>query len=231
MTFKLGSKVVGVERKNGALHVAIEPAAGGARETIETDIVLSSIGRRPYTEGLGLDKVGLKLDSKGRIPVAHHYATAVPGIYAIGDVIEGPMLAHKAEDEAVAVAEIIAGQAGHVNYEAIPAVVYTHPEVASVGRTEEELKAQGVAYKVGKFLFAANSRARANADTDGFVKVLADAKTDRILGVHMIGPEVALAIEFQAAAEDLARTSHAHPTLSEAIRQACMAVGGWTMQS
>jgi dihydrolipoamide dehydrogenase len=153
-------------------------------------------------------------------------------------VIEGPMLAHKAEDEAVAVAEIIAGQAGHVNYEAIPAVVYTHPEVASVGRTEEELKAQGVAYKVGKFLFAANSRARANADTDGFVKVLADAKTDRILGVHMIGPEVgnmiaeaALAIEFQAAAEDIARTSHAHPTLSEAIRQACMAVGGWTMQS
>jgi dihydrolipoamide dehydrogenase len=162
----------------------------------------------------------------------------VPGIYAIGDVIEGPMLAHKAEDEAVAVAEIIAGQAGHVNYEAIPAVVYTHPEVASVGRTEEELKAAGIAYKSGKFLFAANSRARANGSTEGFVKVLADAKTDRILGVHMIGPEVgnmiaeaALAIEFQAAAEDIARTSHAHPTLSEAVRQACMAVGGWTMQS
>ncbi len=238
MVFKLGMKVVGVERKNGALQVSIEPAAGGARETIETDIVLSSIGRRPYTQGLGLDKVGITLDNRGRIPVDKHYATSVPGIYAIGDVIEGPMLAHKAEDEAVAVAEIIAGQAGHVNYEAIPAVVYTHPEVASVGRTEEELKAQGVAYKVGKFLFAANSRARANADTDGFVKVLADAKTDRILGVHMIGPEVgnmiaeaALAIEFQAAAEDIARTSHAHPTLSEAIRQACMAVGGWTMQS
>jgi dihydrolipoamide dehydrogenase len=238
MTFKLGMKVVGVERKNGALQVSLEPAAGGARETIETDIVLSSIGRRPYTQGLGLDKVGITLDNRGRIPVDKHYATSVPGIYAIGDVIEGPMLAHKAEDEAVAVAEIIAGQAGHVNYEAIPAVVYTHPEVASVGRTEEELKAQGVAYKVGKFLFAANSRARANADTDGFVKVLADAKTDRILGVHMIGPEVgnmiaeaALAIEFQAAAEDIARTSHAHPTLSEAIRQACMAVGGWTMQS
>jgi dihydrolipoamide dehydrogenase len=238
MAFKLGMKVVGVERKNGALQVSLEPAAGGARETIETDIVLSSIGRRPYTQGLGLDKVGLTLDNRGRIPVDKHYATSVPGIYAIGDVIEGPMLAHKAEDEAVAVAEIIAGQAGHVNYEAIPAVVYTHPEVASVGRTEEELKAQGVAYKVGKFLFAANSRARANADTDGFVKVLADAKTDRILGVHMIGPEVgnmiaeaALAIEFQAAAEDIARTSHAHPTLSEAIRQACMAVGGWTMQS
>jgi dihydrolipoamide dehydrogenase len=238
MAFKLGMKVVGVERKNGALQVSLEPAAGGARETIETDIVLSSIGRRPYTQGLGLDKVGITLDNRGRIPVDKHYATSVPGIYAIGDVIEGPMLAHKAEDEAVAVAEIIAGQAGHVNYEAIPAVVYTHPEVASVGRTEEELKAQGVAYKVGKFLFAANSRARANADTDGFVKVLADAKTDRILGVHMIGPEVgnmiaeaALAIEFQAAAEDIARTSHAHPTLSEAIRQACMAVGGWTMQS
>lgn len=238
MAFKLGMKVVGVERKNGALQVSLEPAAGGTRETIETDIVLSSIGRRPYTQGLGLDKVGITLDNRGRIPVNKHYATSVPGIYAIGDVIEGPMLAHKAEDEAVAVAEIIAGQAGHVNYEAIPAVVYTHPEVASVGRTEEELKAQGVAYKVGKFLFAANSRARANADTDGFVKVLADAKTDRILGVHMIGPEVgnmiaeaALAIEFQAAAEDLARTSHAHPTLSEAIRQACMAVGGWTMQS
>jgi len=238
MAFKLGMKVVGVERKNGALQVSLEPAAGGARETIETDIVLSSIGRRPYTQGLGLDKVGITLDNRGRIPVNKHYATSVPGIYAIGDVIEGPMLAHKAEDEAVAVAEIIAGQAGHVNYEAIPAVVYTHPEIASVGRTEEELKAQGVAYKVGKFLFAANSRARANADTDGFVKVLADAKTDRILGVHMIGPEVgnmiaeaALAIEFQAAAEDIARTSHAHPTLSEAIRQACMAVGGWTMQS
>lgn len=238
MAFKLGMKVVGVERKNGALQVSLEPAAGGARETIETDIVLSSIGRRPYTKGLGLEKVGLTLDNRGRIPVDRHYATSVAGIYAIGDVIEGPMLAHKAEDEAVAVAEIIAGQAGHVNYEAIPAVVYTHPEVASVGRTEEELKAQGVVYKVGKFLFAANSRARANADTDGFVKVLADATTDRILGVHMIGPEVgnmiaeaALAIEFQAAAEDLARTSHAHPTLSEAVRQACMAVGGWTMQS
>jgi len=238
MTFKLGMKVVGVERKNGALQVSIEPAAGGARETIETDIVLSSIGRRPYTQGLGLEKVGITPDNRGRIPVDKHYATSVPGIYAIGDVIEGPMLAHKAEDEAVAVAEIIAGQAGHVNYEAIPAVVYTHPEVASVGRTEEELKAQGVAYKVGKFLFAANSRARANADTDGFVKVLADAKSDRILGVHMIGPEVgnmiaeaALAIEFQASAEDIARTSHAHPTLSEAVRQACMAVGGWTMQS
>jgi dihydrolipoamide dehydrogenase len=237
MTFKLGMKVVGVERKSGALHVAIEPAQGGARETIETDIVLSSIGRRPYTEGLGLDKVGLKTDNKGRIPVDKYYATATPGIYAIGDVIEGPMLAHKAEDEAVAVIELIAGQAGHVNYEAIPAVVYTHPEVATVGKTEEELKAANVVYKTGKFPFTANSRARANGTTDGFVKILADAKTDRVLGVHMIGPEVgnmiaeaALAIEFQAAAEDIARTSHAHPTLTEAVRQAAMAVGGWTMQ-
>jgi dihydrolipoamide dehydrogenase len=237
MTFKLGTKVVGVDRKNGALQVSIEPAAGGARETIDTDIVLSSIGRRPYTDGLDLDKVGLKTDNKGRISVDKHYATATPSIYAIGDVIEGPMLAHKAEDEAVAVAEIIAGQAGHVNYEAIPAVVYTHPEVATVGRTEEELKAAGIAYKTGKFPFAANSRARANATTDGFVKILADAKTDRVLGVHMIGPEVgnmiaeaALAIEFQAAAEDIARTSHAHPTLSEAVRQAAQGVGGWTMQ-
>jgi dihydrolipoamide dehydrogenase len=237
MTFKLGSKVVGVERKNGALHVAIEPAAGGAREIIETDIVLSSIGRRPYTEGLGLDKAGLKTDNKGRIPIDKHYATAAKGVYAIGDVVEGPMLAHKAEDEAVAVAEIIAGQAGHVNYDAIPAVVYTAPEVASVGKTEEELKAANLAYKSGKFPFTANARARANASTEGFVKILADAKTDRVLGVHMIGPEVgnmiaeaALAIEFQAAAEDIARTSHAHPTLSEAVRQAAQAVGGWTMQ-
>lgn len=237
MTFKLGMKVVGVERSNGALQVAIEPAAGGARETIETDIVLSSIGRRAYTQGLGLEKVGLAPDNRGRIPVDKHYATSISGIYAIGDVIEGPMLAHKAEDEAVAVAEIIAGQAGHVNYDAIPAVVYTHPEVASVGKTEEELKAAGIVYKVGKFPFAANSRARANAVVDGFVKVLADAKSDRVLGIHMIGPEVgnmiaeaALAMEFQAAAEDIARTSHAHPTLSEAVRQAAMAVGGWTMQ-
>ncbi len=237
MVFKLGAKVVGVDRKNGALQVSIEPAAGGAHEIIETDIVLSSIGRRPYTQGLGLDKVGLTTDNKGRIPVDKNYATATPGIFAIGDVIEGPMLAHKAEDEAVAVAEIIAGQAGHVNYDAIPAVVYTHPEVATVGKTEEELKAAGIAYKIGKFPFAANSRARANATTDGFVKILADAKTDRVLGVHMIGPEVGnmiaeatLAIEFQAAAEDIARTSHAHPTLTEAVRQAAMAVGGWTMQ-
>ena len=239
MAFRLGMKVVGVERKNGALQVAIEPAAGGARETIETDIVLSSIGRRPYTSGLGLDKVGLVPDARGRIPVSGHYETAVKGIFAVGDLIEGPMLAHKAEDEGVAVAEIIAGQAGHVNYEAIPSVVYTHPEVAAVGKTEEELKAAGIAYKSGKFLFAANSRARANGSTEGFVKILAEAgAAGRVLGVHMIGPEVgnmiaeaALAIEFQMSAEDIARTCHPHPTLSEAIRQAAMAVDGWTMQS
>jgi dihydrolipoamide dehydrogenase len=239
MAFRLGMKVVAVERKNGALQVAIEPAAGGARETIETDIVLSSIGRRPYTSGLGLDKVGLAPDARGRVAVNGHYETAVKGIYAIGDVIEGPMLAHKAEDEGVAVAEIIAGQAGHVNYEAIPSVVYTHPEVAAVGKTEEELKAAGIAYKSGKFLFAANSRARANGSTEGFVKILAEAGgAGRVLGDHMIGPEVgnmiaeaALAIEFQMSAEDIARTCHPHPTLSEAIRQAAMAVDGWTMQS
>jgi dihydrolipoamide dehydrogenase len=239
MAFRLGMKVVGVERKAGALQVSIEPAAGGARETIETDIVLSSIGRRPLTAGVGLDKIGLSTDQRGRIPVNAHYETAVKGIYAVGDVIEGPMLAHKAEDEGVAVAEIIAGQAGHVNYEAIPSVVYTHPEVASVGKTEEELKTAGIAYKSGKFLFAANSRARANGSTEGFVKILAEAgNAGRILGVHMIGPEVgnmiaeaALAIEFQMSAEDVARTCHPHPTLSEAIRQAAMAVDGWTMQS
>jgi dihydrolipoamide dehydrogenase len=237
MTFKLSSKVTGVQKKNGALQVIIEPAAGGAAETIETDIVLSSIGRRPYTEGLGLDTLGLKADNRGRIPVDSHYQTGAKGVYAIGDVIVGPMLAHKAEDEAVAVAEIIAGQRGHVNYDAIPAVVYTAPEVASVGKTEEELKAANIVYKVGKFPFTANSRARVNASTEGFAKVLADAKTDQILGVHIIGPEAgnmiaeaALAIEFKAAAEDIARTSHAHPTLSEAVRGAAQAIGGWAMQ-
>ncbi|MBI1210182.1 MAG: dihydrolipoyl dehydrogenase [Alphaproteobacteria bacterium] len=235
--FKLGARVAGIDRKAGVLQVIVEPAQGGAREVIEADVVLSAIGRRPYTEGLGLERVGIKPDNKGRIPIDKHYRTSAQGIYAIGDVVEGPMLAHKAEDEAVAVAEIIAGQAGHVNYNAIPAVVYTYPEVASVGHTEEELKASGVQYKVGKFPFTANARAKANATTEGFVKILADAKTDRVLGVHILGPdagnmigEAAIAIEFSAAAEDIARTSHAHPTLSEAIRQAAQAVGGWSMQ-
>jgi dihydrolipoamide dehydrogenase len=237
MQFKLGTRVAGIERKAGALQVILEPAQGGAREIIEADVVLSAIGRRPYTEGLGLERVGVKPDNKGRIPVDKHYRTSAQGVYAIGDVIEGPMLAHKAEDEAVAVAEIIAGQAGHVNYSAIPAVVYTYPEVASVGHTEEELKTSGVQYKIGKFPFTANSRAKANATTEGFVKILADAKSDRVLGVHILGPdagnmiaEAALAIEFSAAAEDIARTSHPHPTLSEAIRQAAQGVGGWSMQ-
>ena len=237
MQFKLGTRVAGIERKAGVLQVVLEPAQGGAREIIEADVVLSAIGRRPYTEGLGLDRVGIKTDNRGRIPIDKHYRTSAQGVYAIGDVVEGPMLAHKAEDEAVAVAEIIAGQAGHVNYGAIPAVVYTYPEVASVGQTEEELKTSGVQYKIGKFPFTANARAKANGTTDGFVKILAEAKSDRVLGVHILGPdagnmigEAVLAIEFSASAEDIARTSHAHPTLSEAIRQAAQGVGGWSMQ-
>ncbi len=237
MKFQLSTKVTGVEKKGGALAVTIEPAAGGAAQTIETDIVLVSIGRRPFTQGLGLDKAGVKLDSRGRIATDAHYATNVAGIWAIGDAREGAMLAHKAEDEAVACAERIVGKAGHVNYDAIPAVVYTAPEVASVGKTEEELKAAGVAYKVGKFPFTANPRAKTIAATDGFAKIIADAKTDRVLGVHIMGKsagemisEAALAIEFGASSEDIARTSHPHPTLSEAVRQAAMGVEGWTMQ-
>ena len=237
MKFLLSTKVTGVEKKKGGLAASIEPAAGGKSETIEADIVLVAIGRRPFTEGLGLDKAGVELDKRGRVVTDAHYKTNVPGIWAIGDCREGPMLAHKAEDEAVACAERIAGRAGHVNYDAIPAVVYTSPEVASVGKTEDELKAASVDYKTGKFPYTANARARANATTDGFVKMLADARTDRVLGVHMIGPdtgnmigEAALAIELSASSEDIARTSHAHPTLTEAIRQAAMGVEGWTMQ-
>ncbi len=235
--FSLGKKVTGVARDNGALGVTIEDAAGGNSETIETDVVLVSIGRRPYTEGLGLETVGVQLDNNGRVITDSHYKTNVDGIFAIGDVTDGPMLAHKAEDEGVAVSELIAGEPGHVNYDVIPAVVYTYPEVATVGRTEEELKAAGIEYKVGKFPFTANARARVNDTTEGFVKVLADAKTDKVYGVHMIGPEVgnmiaeaALAMEFGACSEDIARTCHAHPTLTEAVRQAAMGVEGWTMQ-
>ena len=201
--------------------------------SIEADVVLVAVGRVPYTEGLGLDTAGVKLDNRGRVEVDDHYATNVPGIYAIGDVIKGPMLAHKAEDEGIALAEILAGQAGHVNYGVIPGVVYTNPEVAAVGKTEEELKAEGVDYKAGKFLFLANGRAKANQTTDGFVKVLADAKTDRVLGVHIVGPmagelihEAAVLMEFGGSAEDLARTCHAHPTLSEAVKEAALAVAG-----
>ena len=235
--FQLSTKVVGVEKKGEALAVTVEPAAGGDKTVVETDIMLVSIGRRPFVDHLGLDKVGVKLDARGRVVTDAHFATSVAGIWGIGDCREGPMLAHKAEDEAVACAERIAGKAGHVNYDAIPAVVYTAPEVASVGKTEEELKAAGILYKVGKFPFTANARAKTIAATDGFAKVIADAKTDRVLGVHILGAEAgnliaeaALAIEFGASSEDIARTSHAHPTLSEAVRQAAMGVEGWTMQ-
>ena len=231
LSFKLGSKVTAVDSSGKTLKAKIEPAKGGAAETIEADVVLVAIGRVPFTEGLGLEAVGVKQDNRGRVVVDAHYATSVPGIYAIGDVIAGPMLAHKAEDEGLAAAEILAGQAGHVNYDVIPNVVYTFPEIASVGKTEEELKAAGVAYNTGKFPFTANGRAKANHQTDGFVKILADAKTDRVLGVHIVGSdagnmiaEAAVAMEFGAAAEDIARTCHAHPTLPEAVKEAALAV-------
>jgi dihydrolipoamide dehydrogenase len=231
MTFKLSSKVTAVDASGKTLKATVEPAKGGAPETIEADVVLVSTGRVPYTEGLGLKEAGVKLDERGRIVTDHYYATSVPGIWAIGDVIAGPMLAHKAEDEGVAVAEILVGQAGHVNYDVIPAVVYTMPEIASVGKGEEELKAAGIAYNAGKFPFTANGRAKANQQTDGFVKILADAKSDRVLGVHIVGSdagnmiaEAAIAMEFGASAEDIARTCHAHPTLPEAVKEAAMAV-------
>ena len=230
-TFQLGSKVTKVEpAKKGGATVTVEPAAGGEAKTLNADIVLVAIGRRPNTEGLGLDKAGVATE-KGRVVIDDHFKTNVAGIYAIGDVVRGPMLAHKAEEEGVAVAEIIAGKAGHVNYDAIPGIVYTAPEVAAIGKTEEELKAAGVEYKIGKFPFTANGRARAIRHTDGFVKVLADAKTDRVLGCHIIGPhagdliaEVTVLMEFGGSAEDLARTCHAHPTLAEAVKEAAMAV-------
>jgi dihydrolipoamide dehydrogenase len=231
MTFKLKSKVTGVDASGKKLKAIIEPAAGGAVETIEADIVLVSIGRVPFTEGLGLEDVGVRKDNKGRIVVDAHFATNVPGIYAIGDVIAGPMLAHKAEEEGVAAAEIIAGKAGHVNYDVIPNVVYTFPEIASVGKSEDELKEAGIAYNVGKCPFTANGRAKVNHQTDGYVKILADAKTDRVLGVHIMGAdagnmiaEAAVAMEFGAASEDIARTCHAHPTLTEAVKEAALAV-------
>jgi dihydrolipoamide dehydrogenase len=231
MSFKLSSKVTAIDTSGKRLKASAEPAKGGAAETIEADVVLVCIGRVPYTEGLGLDEVGVKRDERGRVAVDAHYATNVPGIFAIGDVIAGPMLAHKAEDEGIAVAEILAGQAGHVNYDAIPNVVYTYPEIAVVGKSEEELKAAGVAYNVGKFPMTANGRAKANMTTEGFVKILADAKTDRVLGVHMVCAdagnmiaEAVLAMEFGASAEDIARTCHAHPTLPEAVKEAALAV-------
>ena len=227
MSFKLGHKVTGVSKGK----VTIEPAKGGKEDTIETDVVLVCIGRVPHTEGLGLEDIGVARDNRGRVIVDDHFQTSVEGIYAIGDVIAGPMLAHKAEEEGVAVAEILAGQAGHVNYNVIPNVVYTSPEVASVGKTEEELKEAGVAYTSGKFPFTANGRAKANQQTDGFVKILADKETDRVLGVHIVGVnasemigEAAVLMEFGGSAEDLARTCHAHPTLTEAVKEAALAV-------
>ena len=237
ITFKLGSKVTGAKASAKGVEVTVEPVAGGAVETLSADYVLLAIGRRAFTEGLGLETVGIVPDKRGIIDT-DHFKTSAPGVWAIGDVIHGPMLAHKAEEDAVACIEFIAGKVGHVDYNLVPSVVYTAPEVAWVGQTEEQLKAAGVAYKVGKFPFTANSRAKINHETDGFAKVLADAKTDEILGVHIIGPqageligEYCVAMAFKAASEDIARTCHPHPTRSEAGRQAAMGVEGWTMQA
>ena len=237
MVFKLGSKVTGASATDSGVRLTCEPVAGGEAETLDADYVLLAIGRRPYTADLGLERVGITPDRRGFIET-DHWKTSAPGVWAIGDVTHGPMLAHKAEDEAVACIEAIAGKAGHANYDLIPSVIYTAPEVAWVGKTEEDLKAAGVAYKTGKFPFTANSRAKINHEGEGFVKVLADAVTDRVLGVHMIGPQVAemigeycVAMEFSAASEDIARTCHPHPTRSEALRQAAMGVEGWTMQA
>ena len=230
MTFNLGAKVTGVEKAGAGAKVTFEPVKGGEAQTIEADVVLISTGRKPYTEGLGLEEAGVVLDNRGRVEIDGHYKTNGDGIYAIGDVVKGPMLAHKAEDEGVALAEILAGQHGHVNYDVIPGVVYTQPEVASVGKTEEELKAAGIAYKVGKFPFTANGRARAMQVTDGFVKILADKETDRVLGGHIVGfgagemiHEIAVLMEFGGSSEDLGRTCHAHPTMSEAVKEAALA--------
>jgi dihydrolipoamide dehydrogenase len=228
--FELGAKVTSVEKGASGATVTFEPVKGGDAKTMGADIVLVATGRKPYTDGLGLSEAGVKMDDRGRIDIDNHFQTSVPGIYAIGDVVRGAMLAHKAEDEGVAVAEIISGQAGHVNYDIIPGVVYTQPEVASVGKTEEELKAAGIAYTSGKFPFSANGRARAMLASDGFVKVLADKATDKVLGVHIIGlgagemiHEAAVLMEFGGSSEDLGRTCHAHPTMSEAVKEAAMA--------
>ncbi|MBB5536581.1 dihydrolipoyl dehydrogenase [Rhizobium giardinii] len=227
---KLSAKVTGVEKQGSGARVTFEPVKGGDAATIDAEVVLIATGRKPFTEGLGLAKAGVVMDTRGRVEINNHFQTSIPGIYAIGDVVRGAMLAHKAEDEGVAVAEIIAGQAGHVNYDVIPSVVYTQPEVASVGKTEEELKAAGIAYKVGKFPFTANGRARAMLATDGFVKILADQATDRVLGGHIVGfgagemiHEIAVLMEFGGSSEDLGRTCHAHPTMSEAVKEAALA--------
>ncbi|MCA8902802.1 MAG: dihydrolipoyl dehydrogenase [Hyphomonas sp.] len=237
LTFRLGMKVTGVEKMKSKLKLSMEPAKGGEAETLDADVVIVAVGRRAYTDGLGLESVGVTTDKRGVVQVTDGHFKVADGVWAIGDCIHGPMLAHKAEDDGVAVAELIAGKAGHVNYDLVPSVVYTNPEIAWVGKTEDELKAAGVEYVKGKFPFMANSRARTNHETVGFVKILADKKTDRILGAHMMGPgvgemiaEICVAMEFGAASEDIARTCHAHPTLSEAVRQAAMGVEGWTMQ-
>ena len=236
IAFKLSTKVTGVKPNGDALDVTIEPAKGGPAETLKADVVLVSIGRRPYVSGLGLEMAGVQRDEKGRVKTDAHFKTNIPGIYAIGDVIAGPMLAHKAEEEGVALAEMLAGQAGHVNYETCPNIVYTSPELAAVGKTEEELKAAGVEYKIGKFPFIANGRAKAAGDTDGLVKLIADAKTDRLLGAHILGPnagtmihECVMAMEFQASAEDVARAFHGHPTHNEAIKEAALAIASSTI--
>ena len=237
MTFKLGTKVTGAKTGKEGVELTVEPAAGGAAETLKGDVVLVAIGRRPYTEGLGLETVGIQPDKRGFVD-NDHFRTNAGGVWVIGDVTHGPMLAHKAEEDGVAAIELIAGKAGHVDYDLVPSVVYTAPEVAWVGKTEEQLKEAGVAYKSGKFPFTANSRAKINHETDGFVKVLADAATDRILGVHILGPqagemigEACVAMAFGGASEDIARICHPHPTRSEAVRQAAMGVEGWTMQA
>jgi dihydrolipoamide dehydrogenase len=236
LVFRLGTKVTGAKAQANGVELTLEPAKGGTAEKLSADVVLVSVGRVPNTDGLGAKEAGVKLDPRGRIEVDDAFRTSVPGVYAIGDVIAGPMLAHKAMDEGEIVAEIIAGQTGHMNYDTVPGIVYTHPEAASVGKTEEELKAAGVAYKAGKFPMSVNSRSRCTGDTDGFVKILADAKTDRVLGVHIIGAqagtmiaELVLAMEFGASAEDIARTCHGHPTESEAVKEAALAVAGRTL--
>ncbi|MDZ4109654.1 MAG: dihydrolipoyl dehydrogenase [Brevundimonas sp.] len=237
MKFRLGAKVTGAKTSKSGVELTVEPSKGGEAETLKGDVVLVAIGRRPYTEGLGLETVGLTADKRGVID-NDHFRTGVDGIWVIGDVTHGPMLAHKAEEDAVAAVETIAGKAAHVDYNLVPSVVYSSPEVAWIGKTEEQLKAEGVTYKVGKFPFTANSRAKINHETDGFAKVLADAETDKVLGVHIMGPqagemihEAAICMAFGGSSEDIARTCHAHPTRSEAVRQAAMGVEGWTMQA
>ncbi len=233
ITFKLGAKVTGAKKSKSGVELTVEPAKGGDAEKMKADIVLVAIGRKPYTDNLGLEDVGVNMTDRGVIEVDDHFETNVSGIYAIGDVIRGPMLAHKAEDEGVVVAEVLAGESGHINYDAIPGVVYTAPEIANIGKTEDELKESGTAYKVGKFPFMANGRARAMGVPEGFVKILADKKTDRVLGCHIVGheagtliAEIGLAMEFGASSEDVARTCHAHPTLNEVVKEAALAVDG-----